>query len=1005
VERNPPQVHCTAKGYMKMSTSGWNSRGKGIEKQVMELAQEHPLANVPGEDRLNAIYSWVYETRDTMHADAMGDVNWVSDRMIKRIHVSLHPGSGVILLYPMKLGVATHFALEAAITRLQEAGERVTEVVIDNVVGEPMAAYLERHGKTVNIVPPYVHRSNKAEAAIDMVRCVLVAMLAGADPDFRREDWDLMTGQAELILNLLRAGRDGKSAYETLYKKKYDWIEHPMGIFGCRVEAWVPKAARTTLGAKTRKAFYIAPALNHYRCVKVICPGTKEMLITDNVVWFPSVVAVPGKSRLMEMTEALDNFQRTLLDNQLIVEDNRKAQLKDLMEIIKKKIEEGESENIVVDDDDDEAGPVQLTEEIDSIINNENSIINNGNEERSDDNQNNAESRDDAASEGEPETEAEAEITQAKKPVKKKRSSTKRSNSNDLQELDYLQPKPYTARVRNRLNKIVAISYEECQRQQLYSIVTTEGKLTYEKALLSVDGKEWANKMEQELDRLIEKTETAEAIHYREKKDNKRPTYASVVLEQKPGKEKRIRMVFGGHMQEENPIWTSRNTDMAAKKLFLNKVVSEGLKFMTLDIKDFYLAEMNVLDEPEYMVVKEKILTEKYKLKYRDMIKNGMLLLRLKRPIYGMKQAGYISQRNLIKVLETEGYTETDYHCIYTNRAKSVTFVTHVDDFGVGYRNKKDVERLIEVLQKAGYTITIDWEGLKFCGMEIKLVVGVTIDVSVRETIKRIRTRFGDFKPRDCPYLISQMNYSKEQLEQEMDESESLNEKDKKILQEKIGLLRYIANAVFVHLELAVGKIAANMAKPTVKLMEQADHVLGYLQNNADRALRYYPSDMILRAHSDASYGCEANFRCRTGGYIFCGSKDPNFINGPIEVISIVQKNNVTCTAEAEYVAVFDVAQRLAYFRKLAEALGYPQGAIVIECDNECAVGLANNLSHERKTRHIAMRYHWIRDQVSLDMLDVIWRKNTYNVADFATKRMRTKEEYLRGRDIFTVKI
>ncbi len=252
--------------------------------------------------------------------------------------------------------------------------------------------------------------------------------------------------------------------------------------------------------------------------------------------------------------------------------------------------------------------------------------------------------------------------------------------------------------------------------------------------------------------------------------------------------------------------------------------------------------------------------------------------------------------------------------------------------------------------------------------------------------------------------MISQVQFSKEQLEQDVDESEMLSEKDKKILQEKVGLLRYIANAVFVHLELAVGKIAANMGRPTVKLMEQADHILGYLQHNADRGLRFYPSDMILRAHSDASYGCEDKFRCRTGGYIYCGTKDPMMINGPIEVISVVQKNNVTCTAEAEYVAVFDVAQRLAYFRKLAEVLGYAQGAIVIECDNECAVGLANNISHERKTRHIAMRYHWIRDQVRLHMIDVMWRKNTYNVADFATKRMRTKEEYFRGRDIFTVK-
>ena len=225
------------------------------------------------------------------------------------------------------------------------------------------------------------------------------------------------------------------------------------------------------------------------------------------------------------------------------------------------------------------------------------------------------------------------------------------------------------------------------------------------------------------------------------------------------------------------------------------------------------------------------------------------------------------------------------------------------------------------------------------------------------------------------------------------------------MLQEKIGVLRYVADAVYGNLQLAVGKIGANMANPTKKLMEQADYLLGYLQSNADRALTYVPSEMILRAHSDASYGCETNFRSRTGGFIFLGSKDPNFVNGPVDVISIVQKNNVTCTAEAEYVAVFDVVQRVAYLRKLAAVLGYPQQMITVECDNECAVGLANNLMQERKLRHVAMRYHWVRDQVRMGLIDVIWRKNTYNLADFATKKMRTKEEYLKGLEAFTIKV
>jgi len=78
---------------------------------------------------------------------------------------------------------------------------------------------------------------------------------------------------------------------------------------------------------------------------------------------------------------------------------------------------------------------------------------------------------------------------------------------------------------------------------------------------------------------------------------------------------------------------------------------------------------------------------------------------------------------------------------------------------------------------------------------------------------------------------------------------------------------------------------------------------------------------------------------------------------------------------------------------------------VVIEGDNECAVGLENNLAQERKTRHIAMRIHWVRDQVRLGIIDVVWRKNVYNLGDFLTKKMRSKEEYRRGRDAYIVSV
>jgi len=1023
ITRNPPKSFCTARGYTKMTTSGWHSTSeKSGEKQIQEVTQEQAEPGVESEEILNAMYTFTMDTRDTMHSDAMGDVtgSYTSARGIVRVHVTIHPGSNFILLKGMKLGEAAVFAVEEAMSRLQVAGERVTEIVIDNVAGATMKAYLRKHGKEINICPPYVHRMNKAEAAIDHVRSVIISMLAGTDVNFERENWDLVLLQAEDLINLMREGREGKSAYETFYKRKYQWDEHPMGIFGCAVEAWVPKKLRTTLSPKTKRAFYICAAKDHYRCVKILVPGDKELIVSDNIVWFPSVIKIPGKTRLAEMTEALEIFNKTIGENKLLGESaKRQTQMKHLIAIVKNNLrmrEEGINESDEDEEDGHERGPVSMTTPTVFFR-----VVKDNESELRDSPPSEGEIketvRDSSPSEGGSKEELvlNKETKKAEKKKSKELIPNKESNREELKRKQKKSSKEsnikeainYYDRVykpRERLSVITEMSSEELNEQMLYQIVTTEGKLTYDKAMKTDKRHVWESRLEAELDRLIEKTETGTPILWKDKEVNKKAAYASLVLEHKPGKDERIRIVYGGNTQEENPLWTSRNTDMVAKKLFLNKVVSEGLKFMTLDIKDFYLSEMNVLDSPEYMVLKEKYLPKKYREKYGNMISNGQLLIRLDKTIYGMKQAGYIAQRNLIEILTKKGYKEENYNSIFTNKTKSVAFVTHVDDFAVGYKDKGQVEELIKVLKEAGYTMTEDWEGKKFCGFEIDYNKGKWIDISVKKTIERTVTRFGKFKERECPYKISAIKFSKEQMEAEIDLSPELTDEEKTLLMEKVGLMRYIASAAYPHLELAVGKIAANVSKPTMELMEQADHLLGYLQSHPDRVIRYYPSDMIMRAHSDASYGCEAEFRCRTGGFIYMGNDDKDFVNGPIEVLSLVQKNNVTCTAEAEYVAVFDVAQRLAYLRKLAESLGYPQGTIIIECDNECAVRLSNNNSHERKLRHVAMRYHWVKDQVRQGMIDVIWRKNVYNLADFATKRMRTVADYTKGRDAYTVK-
>ena len=132
----------------------------------------------------------------------------------------------------------------------------------------------------------------------------------------------------------------------------------------------------------------------------------------------------------------------------------------------------------------------------------------------------------------------------------KKNNKKKNKQANVREAVDYYDRgyKP-----RQRLNAISGMSADEINEQMLYQIVTIDGKLTYDKAMKTDKKLIWESKLEAELDRLIETTKTGTPIMWKDKEANKKAAYASLVLEHKTGKDERIRIVYGGDTQEENP--------------------------------------------------------------------------------------------------------------------------------------------------------------------------------------------------------------------------------------------------------------------------------------------------------------------------------------------------------------------------------------------------------------------------------------------------------------------
>jgi hypothetical protein len=244
-----------------------------------------------------------------------------------------------------------------------------------------------------------------------------------------------------------------------------------------------------------------------------------------------------------------------------------------------------------------------------------------------------------------------------------------------------------------------------------------------------------------------------------------------------------------------------------------------------------------------------------------------------------------------------------------------------VDDFGIRYVGKEQAQHLIDVLQSK-YTITIDWEGTKYVGLNLTWdYKNRTVDISMPNYIHKALQRFEHptpKKPQHSPHSWIKPNYgAKKQMTTEPDTGTLLDPKQVKRLQQIIGVLLYYARAVDSTMLVALGSLAAAQTKATTNTMRDANQLLDYVCTHPNATVRFKKSDMILKIHSDASYLSETEARSRAGGIFFLGNNS-NLAqnNGAIHIHSSILKNVVSSAAEAEVAALFHNAQEACALRQ-----------------------------------------------------------------------------------------
>jgi hypothetical protein len=94
-------------------------------------------------------------------------------------------------------------------------------------------------------------------------------------------------------------------------------------------------------------------------------------------------------------------------------------------------------------------------------------------------------------------------------------------------------------------------------------------------------------------------------------------------------------------------------------------------------------------------------------------------------------------------------------------------------------------------------------------------------------------------------------------------------------------------------------------------------------------------------------------------------------------------------TTEAEYMAMTDAANQAAWYESFLTELGYEvDNPIPLHGDNKGAIDLALNPVTGRRSKHIAIRHHVIREYIEKGTISPIRTPTAEMVADGFTKSL-----------------
>ena len=200
-----------------------------------------------------------------------------------------------------------------------------------------------------------------------------------------------------------------------------------------------------------------------------------------------------------------------------------------------------------------------------------------------------------------------------------------------------------------------------------------------------------------------------------------------------------------------------------------------------------------------------------------------------------------------------------------------------------------------------------------------------------------------------------------------------------------VAKLLYVSKRARLDISLAIAFLCTRVTRSTIEDWGKLRRLLQYIKGtiNMPRIIGEL-SLTSLMTYVDASYGVHPDMRGHTGGLITMGI-------GCIHTKSSKQRLNTKSSCETEVVGASDYIPWTVWIRRVLQHQGYKVTRNLFYQDNQSAIKIEKNgmKSCGDKSRHVNIRYFFIKDILSREDIEVKHRGTELMISDYLTKPLQ----------------